>query len=132
MKRYFLYLAADLMIFVGIFRGIGGVSLLLKGTSVKSNVSISATGSQTLLVGIGLVVVLLFMIAAGVLLMKRRSYKWWIVSWIATAFFLIDGVINGFILFGAPSFQGQIINLVAAMLIFISLVIGKKDLNVQE
>jgi hypothetical protein len=132
MKRYFLYLAADLMIFVGIFRGIGGVSLLLKGASVKTDVSISATGSQTLLVGIGLVVVLFFMIAAGVLLMKHRSYKWWIMSWIATVFFLIDGLINGFILFGAPSFQGQVINIVAALLIFISLVIGKKELTIHE
>lgn len=124
MNRYFI-IASILMIFIGLVRGIGGFLLILHGNSVDAGPRITASECQTLLLGIGLIIVFILFLTSAFLLIIQKSKIGWILSWIAIAIFLLGGIINGFVLFGKPNIQGQIINVLASVLIGINLILGK-------
>ena len=95
-----------LAILVGVARGIGGLGLIALGGSTSGT-----------MVGIGLVIVASWLIVAGICCLVKKTpacYKWLIAGIVV---FWLDGIINGFVLFGRPQLSGQIIN--AAMLLLI-------------
>lgn len=106
MKRFSGIIGGILASLVGIARGVGGLTLVFNPENMSS-----------LLVGIGLLIVAVLLIVSGVLYAIKRSDIQRKAITIATIFFWIDGIINGFILFGAPLLSGQIINLILVFII---------------
>lgn len=90
---------------VGIVRGIDGLSLV-----------IDSENTSTLLVGIGLLIVAVLLLISGILYAVKRSLSRRRSLTIVTILFWIDGIINGFILFGSPQLSGQIINIAVLIL----------------
>jgi hypothetical protein len=129
MKNRYLITASIIMIFVGILRGIGGILLILNGNNVNAGQAISASKSEAQLLGIGLIVVFLLFLVAAFLIFNRKNRIGLIISWIAVAAFLSGGIINGFVLFSKPIVQGQIFNLIAALIIAVNLILGKVSIN---
>lgn len=125
MKNRYLIIASVFMIIVGLFRGIGGLLLILNGKGVTDDPSDLLPVRMFSLVAIGLIIVFIFFAVAAYLTLSRKDNVGWVLSWIAIVIFLLDGVINGFILFGKPRFQGQLINIIASLLIAIPLILAK-------
>ncbi|MDD4698236.1 MAG: hypothetical protein PHR52_11955, partial [Fermentimonas sp.] len=70
----------------------------------------------------------LFIIAPSKLF-KHKSRSGWNLSWIGIAVFLVGRLVNGYLMFGNPFVEDQIINFCASILVAISLLLGKKALN---
>ena len=120
-NRYQVAISSLLMIFIGLFRSIGGISLLLGGDQLDTKVPILASAGQLNGVGIGLLTVGILLIVSAAYFWRRLTRRSWLLCWIALIIFLLDGLVDGFILFGQPLAQGQIINLSAAIIIGILL-----------
>lgn len=107
-KKNLVVIGAILAVLVGIGRGIGGFTL-----------AISSGSSVEKAVGTGLIVVALWLIVTGGVFAISRSgsMRKWLT--IGVVLFLIDGLVNGFILFGAPLLNGQLINISLSALILI-------------
>ena len=91
---------------VGIARIAGGI------------ISISSAASSTeTWVGIGLISVGLFILFSITMLLVKRSMFWLTMVSLSVILFWLDGIINGFLLFGHPQMSGQIINLCCVMAI---------------
>jgi uncharacterized membrane protein len=131
-RKYWLLAAAILMILIGILRGSGGMALLIRGRQLETTVPIIASGGALIIVAIGLLIIALLLILAGINLMKNKSTTSWDLSWIVLIFFFLDGLLNGFLLFGQPIDQGQRINIIAVLLIGILLFLGKPGLKLKE
>lgn len=96
-----------LAVIVGLARIAGGI------------ISISGSNSATeTWVGVGLIAVGLFMIISITMLWLKRSYFWLKMVSLSAIVFWIDGIINGFLLYGSPQLSGQIINICCAAAIF--------------
>lgn len=103
-RRLLTLIGGILAVLVGFLRGIGGLSLISAPESGKH-----------LAIGIGLIAVAVWLMAVGVCYIVRRSDRlrlWFIAGLIL---FWVDGIVNGFLLFGSPQFSGQIINLGAVV-----------------
>ena len=113
-----LRLGAALMMFLGFVRALGGVMLLTSGASIDSRIQANAT--TVTMVGAGLLALGLILVlsAIGVL---RRSRFFWTVGIACTVAFVIDGAINGALLYGRPGDQGTIVNVIMAAVILIFL-----------
>ena len=93
-----------LAVIVGIARIVGGF------------ISISSAGSPTeTWLGVGLIAVGLFIIFSTAMLLAKRSMFWWSMLSLSVILFWLDGIINGFLLFGHPQMPGQIINICCVM-----------------
>jgi uncharacterized membrane protein YfcA len=112
------------MLVVGLLRGIGGLFSLTKGVETVVNPNIAAW--KTTVASTGLLAVALFLIVSACLLFVRRNKTAWILSWISVGLFIIGGVVNGFLLFGKPQIDGQIINWSVSILIGLFLLLGRK------
>lgn len=105
MKRnYICIIGAILALITGIARGIGGATLF-------------AGASLELTLGIGLLIVSIWLIISSISLIVKENInrKKWLTAGILI--FWIDGILNGFLLFGTPQLSGQIINLLIVVLI---------------
>lgn len=78
-------------------------------------------GAFLLLLGLALIVA-----AVGVF---RRLRSFWLFGTICTVAFVIDGAINGYVLYGQPGDQGTIVNVIVAALILACLLFGKGALR---
>jgi len=121
--RKALRLAGVLMILLGLARTAGGVVLLSQGAAADPNIRASdstcaAVGGFLLALGAGLIVS-----AVGVLRGRRRA---WLLGIIFTVAFVVDGMVNGYLLYGRPGDQGTIVNVIAATLILICLFVGAR------
>lgn len=125
-KRWFLISGGVLMILLGLARGTGGFVLLTKGAATDPN--IQATGSAISILGILLLLLGLALVVAAVGVL-RRLHSFWLVGAICTAAFVVDGAINGYVLYGRPGDQGTIVNVIAAALILTCLLFGKDALR---
>lgn len=69
-------------------------------------------------VGIVLILVGVFIALSTTMLVLKKSMLWFRMLTAAVVVFWIDGIVNGFLLFGSPQLSGQIINIccVAAIL----------------
>lgn len=95
-----------LAVIVGIARIVGGV------------ISISSSSSATeTWVGIALIAIGLFILLSITMLLIKRSSFWFVMLSLSVILFWLDGIINGFLLFGHPQMSGQIINLCCVMAI---------------
>jgi hypothetical protein len=117
------------MIIVGLIRGIGGYLMIHGGNKVIEDPADILPTRLFTLMGTGLIIVFIIFSIAAYLNLSQKNKIGWILSWIAIVAFLIDGVFNGFILFGKPKFQGQLINIIASLLIAIPLILSKITIN---
>lgn len=99
MKRDWICIIGAIVGFLtGIGRGIGGLTLL--------------SGAVTeIIIGSGLIVVAVWLVLSAIALMLRQdvSRKKWLTAGIVI--FWLDGIMNGFVLFGSPQLSGQIVNM---------------------
>lgn len=71
----------------------------------------SAASGTEVGVGIGLIAAGLFILVSIAMLWLKKSAFWLKMVSASVIIFWIDGIINGFLLFGSPQISGQIINL---------------------
>jgi hypothetical protein len=111
-----------LLILLALARGAGGMVLLARGGA-----AVEATGvaSRTAaLLGAGLLVVAAAAFAAGAAVLRRHRWGWRLGITAAIAF-VLDGVLNGFVLFGHPGAGGTAGNALAAGVILACLWAGR-------
>lgn len=125
-ERYALIVAGILMLLLGIARGAGGVVLLVKGAAADPRIHaggpiVAVVGLILTLLGAGLVAA-----AIGVLRSGSRSWRWG--GWLVVAF-VLDGVLNGAVLYGQPGEEGTGVNVLAALLILMFLYLGRGRLG---
>lgn len=97
---------AVLAYIVGIARIIGG--------SISISSSISATETW---VGIVLIAVGLFILLTTSMLLIKRTTFWFMMVALSVILFWLDGLVNGFLLYGHLQRSGQIINICCVMAI---------------
>ncbi len=101
---------------VGIARIAGGV------ISISSGISATETWVGVLLIAVGLFI----LFSTTMLLIKRSRFWFMMLAWSVILFWL-DGLINGFLLYGHPQMSGQIINMCCVLVILMmSSCIGRK------
>ena len=128
-RKYALITASILLIILGLLRGSGGMFLLIRRAQLQTDNPIVASNFQIMMVGLGLLIVGVLFILAAVYLMKNSSYRSWLFSWIVLIIFLLDGLINGYLLFGKPLDPGQRINTIAVIVVGILLFLGRPALK---
>jgi len=128
-RKINLIISSILMIFIGLLRGSGGVALLLKGKNLDTGIPIIANGIQTNIVAVGLLLICIILLISAVNMLRKFSKSSWKISWFALILFLIDGTLNGFILFGKPLDEGQMINIFATVITGLFLFLGKPALR---
>jgi hypothetical protein len=121
-QRVAAILGSALIILVGLGRGFGGVVLLATAQAPVGDLAV-ATGHLALMGGaLLLVAVLCVWSGVAVLLGKPGGVR---VGLVAMALFVIDGAVNGFVLYGAPRPIGLIGNLLVAAIIAALLLRGR-------
>jgi hypothetical protein len=120
-----LRLAAVIMILLGVVRGLGGALLVARGRGVDSSISSSAGAAMAVSVGLLIVGALEIVCGIGVL---RRCRSWWRLGMLATALFIVGGLINGTVLYGHPGAGGTTANVAVAAVIVVLLVAGRGGL----
>ena len=125
-RKIYLYMAGSLMIIVGLLRGFGGFLSLTNGVETVNENTVTW---KTTVAGSGLLLVALLLIVSACLLFIKRNKTAWIVSWISICLFIIGGLVNGFLLFGKPQIDGQIINWSICVLTGSLLLFGKKAIK---
>lgn len=110
--KYLQTVGSILALLVGIARGFGGFTLIYT----------HADGLETG-VGVGLVIVGLWLILTAIALLvnTRRQDIFRRALTAGVIAFWIDGIINGFLLYGAPQVSGQIINAAVSIIILLCL-----------
>ncbi len=97
---------AVLAYIVGIARIAGGI------------ISISASTYATeTWVGIVLIAIGLFILFSITMLLIKRTMFWFMMVALSVILFWLDGLINGFLLYGHPQMSGQIVNICCVMVI---------------
>lgn len=114
---------------VGVLRAIGGIYLLMKSNQLDTTIPIIGSEEQIYVVAIGLLIIGVLLVCASINLLRNYSKMNWNICWIFLLFFLLDGLLNGFLLFGKPLDQGQKINFAAATIIGLFLILGKPALK---
>lgn len=119
------WIAIALMFSLGVLRSAGGFMLIYKKELLDP--AIIASPTQAVICGAGLLLIGIAEIITAIgLISGKRSF---IISGIViTALFVVDGLINGYILYGKPLDGGTIANLVTAAII-ISLLVYRLRLN---
>jgi len=124
--RRALKLGAVLMALLGLARAAGGIILLTRGPAADPR--IHASGPTVAAIGAGLLILgtILLVAAVGVFL-RRRLF--WRIGIACTIAFVIDGAINGMLLYGKPGDSGTVANVIVAALILLCLRSGAKALE---
>lgn len=107
-KRIRLSAGAFTALLIGIFRGLGALYLLTREGSARE------TGA-----GCGLGIIALWLILSGALLLSKRSLRRRNLLLIGIAVFWLGGIVNGFLLFGAPQLAGQLINTLLCAIVLV-------------
>ena len=108
------WIAIILMFLLGVLRSAGGVMLILNKNLTDSN--ITASPNAAFICGIGLLFIGLAEIISAIgIAAGNRSFV--TIGIICTVLFVIDGLVNGYILYGLPLEAGTIANLAAASVI---------------
>jgi hypothetical protein len=117
-----LCFGAVLAILLGLVRAAGGVALLATGPGLDP--AIRAAPSATAIVGSVLLLLGAALVVAGIGLLGRRPSAWpWTIAGLVA--FVIDGAVNGWVLYGRPGDGGTLANAVAATLIATILFAGR-------
>jgi hypothetical protein len=129
-KNAFLIGGSVVMIILGILRGLGGISLLLKGNALHTDLPIVASFTQVKAVALGLVGVLL--ISSAIYLIIRKTKRNWNYCMTVLLLFFASGALNGLLLFGHPLDKGQMINIIAVLICCMILYLGRPSLSNPE
>ena len=129
-RKICLYVAGSLMALIGLLRGFGGFISLTKEVETLASANIAFW--KTIVASTGLLTVALLLIVSACLLFVRRNKTAWILSWVSIGLFIIGGFVNGFLLFGKPQIDGQIVNWSVSILIGLFLLLGKRDLKEKD
>ncbi len=121
----FLVAGAVLMILLGLARGAGGILLLLQGGAVDPQ--IVAEPSVLSMLAIVLVLIGIVEVVAGFGTWRSRR-PYWVLGIVATVLFVMDGAVNGYIIYGRPGDRGTLVNAIVAILIISMLLFGRKAL----
>ncbi len=124
LRKYSIFTASALLTLTGLFRGAGGISLLVRGNRLDTGIPLTASPLEVRLVAAGLLAVCALLIYASVRLVFRRTAVSRDICLVSLLLFLADGVLNGYLLFGHPLATGQTINIAAALLISLFLFLG--------
>jgi hypothetical protein len=125
-KRGFLTAGGILMILLGLVRGVGGLMLVMRGSALDR--AIHATGPVVVVLGAVLMILGAGLIVTGVGVIRRRP-TFWLAGILFTVAFLIDGAINGTVLYGRPGAGGTFANAVVAILILACVLAGRRALE---
>lgn len=116
-------LGGILLILLGLARGAGGLVLGIQGPGVVDS-SRSGTGTAQAL-GLGLLAIgLLAIFAAARVLRDRPNALTFALA--ILLIFVLDGALNGYLLFGHPGNRGTIVNVLAALTIGVLLWTGER------
>jgi hypothetical protein len=125
MPTTFLRTAAALMLLLGAVRGFGGILLLFRGPDLDPDILAGPIAARV--IGVGLIVVAALEIVASIGAFRRRRAAWRL-GIAATLLFVVDGLVNGAVLYGRPGDAGTTVNVVAAVLILGTLLAGRRAL----
>lgn len=104
-------IAAALLAIVAVARGIGGVVLAVRGPIAVDSDLIGQGAARMLGLGLLVVSVLALVAALGLI----RKHRWAApVAIVAPLAFVVDGALNGYLLFGQPGARGTAVNIGAA------------------
>lgn len=117
-----LRVGAVLLLLLSLARGAGGIVLILQGQDAVPDAK--ATDAALIAIGAGLLAVAVLGIFAA-LQIFRRNEGFFRIGVIALAAFVVDGLVNGMLLFGQPTDSGTLANVVAAALILGCLLLGR-------
>jgi hypothetical protein len=106
--------AAILLALLGLARAVGGGVLLLVGRQAAPEIIASDRAVTLVAVGLVTIGVLAMVSAVGIWRLQRRYL---ILGVIVTIAFVINGAVNGLVLFGWPGEAGTLVNAVVAALI---------------
>jgi hypothetical protein len=114
--------AAALLVVVGLGRGLGGLAMVFAGTDVLGG----AAASDALIRIAGVVAFILAgcVFVAGVLLI-RGGQRLFAFAAASIILLFLDGIGNGWLLFGAPRLRGQLANAAVAMIILVLLGVAR-------
>jgi hypothetical protein len=125
-RRWLLIIGGVLMACLGLARGAGGMILLMRGSTADP--AIQATGTVVQLVGAFLLLLGLALVVSSAGVLVRRPV-FWLAGIICTIAFVVDGAINGYLLYGKPGDKGTVVNVIVAALVVICLSVGKSALR---
>ncbi len=97
---------AVLAYIVGIARIAGGI------ISISSSTSATETWVGIVLIAIGF-----FILFSMTMLLIKRTMLWFMMVALSVILFWLDGLVNGFLLYGHPQMSGQIINICCVMVV---------------
>jgi len=104
-------IAVALLVIVAVARGIGSVVLAVRGPTAADSDLIGQ--GTALILSLGLLVVSVLALVAAIGLIRKQ--KWAApFALVAPLAFVVDGALNGYLLFGKPGAGGTAVNVVAA------------------
>lgn len=112
--------AGALLVVVGLGRGLGGLAMVFAGSGV---LGVAAADAVIRLAGVIAFVLSGCVFVAGVLLVRGgRQYAFGAATVILL---FLDGVWNGWLLFGVPRLRGQLANGVVLVIILVLLAVAR-------
>ncbi len=115
--------AAILLILLGLARGAGGAVLALRGPEAVDSLRVTLPTAR--LLGAGLIAVAALALVAAVALLRQKPGALRFTLGVLLLF-LLDGALNGWLLFGRPDDAGSLVNLGAAAIIGALAVAGRR------
>ncbi len=122
-KQVLRWLAVVLMIVLALARGAGGVVLVVSGDTTFPEAGLEP--STMVLLGALLILIALLVLVAGIGVAAGKGWAWTLGIGAAIAF-VIDGALNGYLLFGKPGDGGTVVNLLVASAIITCLVLSRR------
>lgn len=115
--------AAILLLLLGLARGAGGVVLAVQGPATVDSLRVTLPTAR--LLGAGLIAVAALAIVAAASLLRQKPGALRLTLGVLLLF-LLDGALNGSLLFGRPDDAGSLVNLAAAAIIGALAVAGRR------
>jgi hypothetical protein len=111
---------------LAVVRAAGGVALFVHGPKLAGTDRITMETARIL--GAGLVAVALVAGIASLGCMRRRRWAW-MLGFAVLALFILDGALNGLLIYGRPGETGTIVNVLWSGLVVAFLIRGRGALQ---
>jgi hypothetical protein len=106
--------ASLLLLLLGLARGAGGLVLGVQGPAVVDSSRVALSSAR--LLGAGLAVIAVLAVVAAIRLYRGRPQALRFTL-VVLLLFVVDGALNGYLLFGRPDDGGSLVNVGAAVII---------------
>jgi hypothetical protein len=124
MQRNRIRLAAGaLLVVVGLARGLGGLAMVFSGGSMLGTAA--ASDAAIRIAGVIAFILSGAVFVPGTLLVRGGGGRLYAVGAVAVTLLFLDGVWNGWLLFGTPRLRGQLANAVVAVIAVSLLVVAR-------